>query len=467
MVVKNSNSNSNPKNSTAFFHKNNKIFIFIRSKSVSILKSIKMDINVFIFRRDLRINDNLAFVNLMHHIGQTNKIYPIFIFNPKQIYAKNNAYFSNNAVQFMIESLDDLENDIHVNYYEGDDIKILEKINTKYNIKNIAFNKDYTPFSISRDDKIITWCKKQDINVITEEDYTLFKIGSILNTNQKPYQVFTPFYKKCSHLDVAKPIKVNNTQLHVIKDVTNFDKHKYYKKNDFIAVRGGRKNALERLKVKMNEYAKLRDYPSLDHTTKLSAYIKFGCISIREVYNTYYGNKDLIRELIWREFYAHIMYHFPHIIGKSFKEKYDKVKWSNNKKWFKLWCEGKTGYALVDAGMRQLNQTGWMHNRVRMIVAMFLTKDLLIDWRWGEKYFATKLVDYDPASNNGGWQWSASTGTDAQPYFRIFNPDLQIKKYDKDYEYIKKWNPDYLNTKKIVDHTTRAKIAINIFRNIR
>ena len=215
----------------------------------------------------------------------------------------------------------------------------------------------------------------------------------------------------------------------------------------------------------MGKYHKHRDYPALDSTTKLSAYIKFGCVSIREVYYNYHKNRSLLRELIWREFYANIMYYFPHVIGSNFKKKYDKIKWSNNKDWFDKWCKGQTGYALVDAGMNQLNTTGWMHNRVRMVVAMFLTKDLLIDWRWGEKYFATKLVDYDPASNNGGWQWSASTGTDAQPYFRIFNPEIQTKKYDKNYDYIKKWNPEYKSKTQIVNHQERAKIAIQTFKN--
>jgi deoxyribodipyrimidine photo-lyase len=424
-----------------------------------------MDINVFIFRRDLRISDNLAFNELLNQTDNHN-IYPIFIFNPKQIYEKNNPYFSNNAVQFMIECLDDLDSNIHVNYYEGTDLNVLEKIRKKYNIINIAFNRDYTPFSISRDNDLISWCKKYNINVITEEDYTLFKMGSITNASKKPYQVFTPFYNKCLSMKISKPNTRKLNNINVVKDISGFDKHKYYKKNKLIAVNGGRKNAMKRLKINMNYYSKRHDYPAFDGTTKLSAYIKFGCISIREVFNNYLKNKDLCRELIWREFYAHIMYHFPHIIGKSFKKKYDKIKWSNNKEWFKLWCEGKTGYALVDAGMKQLNETGWMHNRVRMIVAMFLTKDLLIDWRWGERYFATKLVDYDPASNNGGWQWSASTGTDAQPYFRIFNPDLQIKKYDSNYEYIKRWNANYMDTPKIVDHNLRAKIAINTFKKI-
>lgn len=418
------------------------------------------DINIFIFRRDLRTVDNLA-LNALAQQNKTN-ILPIFIFNPDQIYAKNNSYFSNNAVQFMIESLKSLEKNIFINYYEGNDIEILESLHKKHNIINIAFNKDYTPFAIKRDTNIIKWCNENNINVITAEDYTLYPIASILTKTKQLYQVFTPFYRATLKLKVAKPTK--NVNIDVLKIVHNFDKNKYYHYNEHLAVKGGRENALQRLKIKMNNYQKNRDYPALDSTTKLSAYIKFGCISIREVYYNYIQNKPLLRELIWREFYANILYQFPHVIGNSFKKKYSKIKWNNNKEWFEKWCNGETGYALVDAGMKQLNTIGWMHNRVRMIVAMFLTKDLLIDWRWGEKYFATKLVDYDPASNNGGWQWSASTGTDSQPYFRIFNPELQIKKYDKNYEYIKKWNPDYANKKKIVDHKERALLAIKTFK---
>jgi deoxyribodipyrimidine photo-lyase len=420
--------------------------------------------SIFIFRRDLRIHDNTAFNKLLG-VGSI-KIIPLFIFNPDQIYADKNPYFSNNAVQFMIESLKDLEKHIHINYFEGKDINILETLRKKYKILNVAFNKDYTPFAIKRDTAIAEWCKEHDINLITAEDYTLFPLGTITNKSKKPYQIFTPFYKATLQHTPPKPVTVKQ-QPKIIKVIHQFNKDRYYQNNLDIAVHGGRANGLERLKKAMKNYSKERDYPALDSTTKLSAYIKFGCLSIREVFHHYAKQnvKALTREFIWREFYANIMYYFPHILGRSFKKKYDHhIKWTNDKEWFQKWKEGNTGFALVDAGMKQLNATGWMHNRVRMIVAMFLTKDLLIDWRWGEKYFATKLVDYDPASNNGGWQWSSSTGTDAQPYFRIFNPDLQIKKYDKNYEYIKRWNPNYTNKKKIIDHSERAKIAIRAFK---
>ena len=425
------------------------------------------EINIFLFRRDFRIIDNLALNMLIDECGNKG-IYPMFIFNPKQIYAKNNQYFSNNCVQFMIESLDNLDQHIDVNYYEGDDIEVLTMLSKKYKINSIAYNKDYSPFAIKRDGIIEAWAKSKEIRIITAEDYTLYPMGTILNNKNEPYQVFTPFYKKSLLIKVKAPEPPIVKHINVIgnKNIKKFDKHKYYVVNDDLAVRGGRENALERFKNIMTDYAKVRDYPALDKTTKLSAYIKFGCVSIREVYFNYNKVKELQRELVWREFYANILYYFPYVLGNSFKEKYDNIEWTNNKEWFKKWCQGKTGYAMVDAGMSQLNKTGWMHNRLRMITAMFLTKDLLIDWRWGEKYFATKLVDYDPASNNGGWQWSASTGTDAQPYFRIFNPELQLKRYDKDYEYIRTWIPTYEldAVEKIVEHKDRSVIAIKEFK---
>ena len=425
------------------------------------------EINIFLFRRDFRIVDNLALNKLIDECGNKG-IYPMFIFNPKQIYAKNNQYFSNNCVQFMIESLDSLDQHIDVNYYEGDDIEVLTMLSKKYKINSIAYNKDYSPFAIKRDGIIEAWAKSKEIHIITAEDYTLYPMGTILNNKNEPYQVFTPFYKKSLLIKVIAPEPpiVKHINVIGIKNIKKFDKHKYYVVNDDLAVRGGRENALERFKNIMTDYAKVRDYPALDKTTKLSAYIKFGCVSIREVYFNYNKVKELQRELVWREFYANILYYFPYVLGNSFKQKYDNIEWTNNKEWFKKWCQGKTGYAMVDAGMSQLNKTGWMHNRLRMITAMFLTKDLLIDWRWGEKYFATKLVDYDPASNNGGWQWSASTGTDAQPYFRIFNPELQLKRYDKDYEYIRTWIPTYEldAVEKIVEHKDRSAIAIKEFK---
>ena len=416
--------------------------------------------NVFIFRRDLRIFDNTA-LNLLSKIS--NDITPIFIFNPDQIFPDKNPYFSNNAVQFMIQSLKSLEKNIKINYFEGYDIDVLDKLHNKYNITNIAFNIDYTPFARKRDNLIIEWCKKKNINVITAEDYTLFKIGTILNKAGNPFQVFTAFYNTIIKYDVQKPKKNKKIKSKIIINDNN-DINKYYVYNKYVTLKGGRKYALMRLKKNYDDYDKLRDYPALDKTTKLSPYIKFGCISIRETYHKF--NKGLQRELIWREFYANILYHYPHVLGNSFKLKYNNIKWENNIELFNKWCSGTTGFPIIDAGMRQLNKSGWMHNRIRMIVATFLTKDLLIDWRWGEKYFAKHLVDYDPASNNGGWQWCASTGTDSQPYFRIFNPTTQIQKYDKNYEYIKKWCPEYKLYKPIINHNINTKKALILYKSV-
>jgi deoxyribodipyrimidine photo-lyase len=442
---------------------------------------------LFIFRRDLRLYDNTSLNKLKMKYPKTS-ILPIFIFNKYQIDEKKNKYYSKNAAQFLIESLEELE---CINYYYTDnDIDILEKLNNKYKFKAIAFNKDYTPYAINRDKKIKDWAYQNNIEIITEEDYTLHNIGEIKKANNTPYIKFTPFYNKYI---LKKPEPINtNIKFIFIKDnefnIKNIDflKPEY---NKYILVNGGRKNALiikNKLKKGIyDNYDNERDYPFLNKTTKLSAYIKFGCISIREIYYSLPVNSGIIRELIWHDFYANISFYYPYIYGNSFLKKYNKVKWNNNDELFEKWKNGMTGFPLIDAAMRQLKITGWMHNRCRMVVASFLVKNLLIDWRKGEQYFAQSLVDYDPSSNNGGWQWCASTGTDSQPYFRVFSPTLQMKKYDKNCEYIKKWIPEFKNVSNkiilnweniqypninyqipIINTKTSANVFINIFKNI-
>ena len=442
---------------------------------------------LFIFRRDLRLYDNTSLNKLKMKYPKTS-ILPIFIFNKYQIDEKKNKYYSKNAAQFLIESLEELE---CINYYYTDnDIDILGKLNNKYKFKAIAFNKDYTPYAINRDKKIKDWAYQNNIEIITEEDYTLHNIGEIKKANNTPYIKFTPFYNKYI---LKKPEPINtNIKFIFIKDnefnIKNIDFLKpEYNKN--ILVNGGRKNALiikNKLKKGIyDNYDNERDYPFLNKTTKLSAYIKFGCISIREIYYSLPVNSGIIRELIWHDFYANISFYYPYIYGNSFLKKYNKVKWNNNDELFEKWKNGMTGFPLIDAAMRQLKITGWMHNRCRMVVASFLVKNLLIDWRKGEQYFAQSLVDYDPSSNNGGWQWCASTGTDSQPYFRVFSPTLQMKKYDKNCEYIKKWIPELKNVSNkiilnweniqypninyqipIINTKTSANVFINIFKNI-
>jgi len=417
---------------------------------------MKYSINIYIFRRDLRINDNKT-LNLLNN----NDILPIFIFNKNQIENKLNKYYSANAVQFMFECFNEMP---YLNFYYSDnDINILNELNKRYIINSIGFNKDYTPYAIKRDNEIKTWCIKNNINLITSEDYTLHDLGSICKDNKQPYLKFTPFYKKGL---LMKPNALLTKSFKFIKDTYSLKDISFLKppENKNISVRGGRKNALIILnKLKNNyfkNYDKERDYPYLDKTTKLSAYIKFGCISIREIYYCLPLKHGIIRELFWHDFYANITYHFKLEI---FNKKYKNIKWDNNKTHYEKWKNGLTGFPLVDAAMRQLNTTGWMHNRCRMIVASFLTKNLFIDWKLGEEYFATKLVDYDPSSNNGGWQWCASTGTDSQPYFRIFSPIAQLKTYDKDCLYVKKWIEELknINNKIIINWENKQYTNIN------
>lgn len=427
--------------------------------------------NIFIFRRDLRTQDNVGLTNLIQDVPKSEKVVPIFIFNKKQIDPKLNPYYSKNCVEFMVQSLESVQKDVKLHFYDTDnDIQVLEELHKhRGGIKRIYFNIDFTPFAIKRDEAILEWCKAHNVVCKTFEDYTLLPLNTLTTGAGTYFSVFTPFYRKFL-ANISKVPKVTHTSLLKAKmyngpylgNVQPQEINVYYdkNKNDKLFVKGGRDNALKILKkikakIHFENYDKDRDYPSLDGTTRLSAYLKFGCVSIREAFETLrdtYGlEHGLVRELIWRDFYANCLFNKPRVLNGqidsskgnfAFKEKYDDIKWETNDEWFKKWCEGKTGVPLVDAAMRQLNTTGWMHNRCRMVVACFLVKDMLVDWREGERYFATQLVDYDPSSNNGGWQFCSSTGVDAQPYFRIFNPYTQSQKFDVEAKYIKQWVPE-------------------------
>lgn len=415
--------------------------------------------NLFIFHRDLRLIDNTT---LIQQIREFKEITPIFIFTPEQIDPKKNDYFSNNSVQFMIESLHELDDEIKkyngcLTYFKGDTIDVIQSIHNVHPIQSIAYNIDYTPYAIERDTKIKKLCDKYKIKHIAEEDYVLHPILKLETTkkDKTPYQKFTSFKNQCSKLNVKSVDSFKQFQFkkysfskYIIHDIDSF-----YEPNLDINVHGGRKNGLSILKniKQFKDYDSKRDTLTYK-TTFLSAHNHFSTVSIREVYYSILnslGHSNLINELYWRDFYVNITYFFPHVLNgqinhlnKPFKENYSKIKWSNHKNYFIKWCKGETGFPIIDAGMRQLNKTGFMHNRTRMCVSMFLTKDLHISWLWGEKYFATKLVDYSPMQNNGGWQWSSSTGTDSQPYFRIFNPWTQTLNFDKDCQYIKTWIPE-------------------------
>lgn len=405
--------------------------------------------SIFIFRRDYRCNDNTG---LLKALKNSNEVYPIFIYNPIQIDNDKNTFKSNNSVQFMIESLEHLKNNINMQFFYKTDIDVLSEIIKKYKIDAIYTNTDYTPFSVKRDKNLKDFCKKNEIDCYCEHDICLFEPGSIkVSSTNQAYKKYSPFRDKCLELDVRKVEKCNKVLLKKCKKINNVkyilenNKEKtFYKHNDNIVVNGGRDKALKILdKIgEFKTYKTDRDYLS-KKTTFMSAYLKYGCISIREAYaaikSKFGKNTPLIHQLIWRDFYYHLGYEYIDRFGKSFKPKYDNIVWNNNKKEFEKWKKGETGFPIVDACMKQMNTTGYMHNRGRMIVASFLIKNLQIDWKWGEKYFAQSLVDYDVLVNQGNWQWVSGSGADSQQYIRIFNPWTQSYKFDKCGEYQDHW----------------------------
>jgi deoxyribodipyrimidine photo-lyase len=412
-------------------------------------------ISLFIFRRDLRLDDNTA---LLKALAISEMIIPCFIFDPRQVSQKN-EFRSMNAIQFMIDSLQDLEQQLKnknglLYLFQGEAETVLEKIIKNLPIDAVFCNRDYTPFSIKRDEALKKVCLQHEIAFVQSNDILLTEPLEILSGSKTPYVKFTPFFKTASKKKIEEPQKVHQTNFYT-KSIPFAENKTIYKKvlnnkNQNINIPGGRTNGLKILKnlKKFNTYKKTRDYP-INDTTFLSAHNKFGTVSIREVYHAIAKKlgKDhlLIQQLFWRDFFTHVAYNSPFVFGQAFQQRYNNLSWNSSKKNFKAWCDGKTGFPIIDAGMRQMNKTGFMHNRTRMIVASFLTKDLHINWLWGEKYFAQQLEDYDPCVNNGNWQWSASTGCDAQPYFRIFNPWTQQKKFDPDCTYIKKWVPELKN----------------------
>jgi deoxyribodipyrimidine photo-lyase len=440
---------------------------------------------LFVFRRDLRIYDNTG---LIEACKLCEKVYCLFIFDLKQI-TKVNKYFSPGAFLFMLESIKELQSIIPVNLAMGDPVEIIVKLIKTHKIDLCMFNEDYTPYAMQRDINIITAIKKLgDVSKSSkgEEGYTDEKASGDKTNDKtikfqdvalnapyiiKPYKVFTPYYNVASKNKVSKPdetvtichklpegdgIISNSKLLDMIKDTE--EKVSAAGIDLTQLQRGGRTKGLECLhNFKCNTY-KDRDMLCYE-SSRLSPHLKFGTLSCREVYHACNG-KTFRKQLYWRDFYMQIAFHFPHVFGNNFKDM--SVKWSNDKKLFKAWCDGKTGYDIVDACMNQLNTTGYMHNRGRMIVANFLTKILRIDWKWGEKYFATRLTDYDPCNNNGGWQWSAGTGADAQPYYRIFNPMLQQKKFDPDGLYVAKWLPKSYDP--IIDYVEARDAYLKMFK---
>lgn len=412
----------------------------------------KFENGLFIYRRDFRTVDNTG-LNLLSR--ECNNVYAIFIFTPEQVGSGNN-FKSNNAVQFMIESLEDLAGQIKrdggrlVTFY-GHNENVIPECIAAWNIEIVSYNLDCTPYARKRDDFIFDMCMKKDVIPAATFDYYLLELGSVTNSSGSIYQKFTPYYNAALKKKVDEPAKAThinfaNSTKQLRYTISLADAMKKFVPsgpNPNILVHGGRAQAIKQLRNAMKsqqQYAKNHNQLSKP-TSQLSAYIKFGCLSIREMYKAFRRNRDLVRQLYWRDFYANVLLAYPHVLHKSLKSNYDKVKWHHNKRFLTAWQNGETGFPVVDACMKQLNTTGYLHNRGRLIVASFLVKTLLIDWREGERYFATQLTDYDVASNNGNWGWISGSGADSQPWFRIFNPWEQSKNYDANCEYIKHWLP--------------------------
>lgn len=423
-----------------------------------------MEISIFWFRRDLRLEDNIA---LYQALNKNKNVLPIFIFDTHII---NELPVDDARISFIYQILKEIDNQLKklnssLLVLKGHPIEIWKKLISEYEITNIYFNKDYEPYAIKRDAEITALAKKHNIAVFNFKDQVIFEENEVLKDNNEPYTVFTPYKNKWLK-------KINSTTINSVDCISLTDNF-YLFQQEFPTIES-LGFCVSKIKVKpynlnnIKEYDQIRNFPYIDKTTYLSPHLRFGTISIRSIYKkAQKENETYLNELIWREFFMQILFHYPKVVTQNFKSNYDGISWRNNQQEFQLWCKGKTGYPFVDAGMRQLNETGYMHNRVRMITAGFLCKHLLIDWRWGEAYFAKKLLDYDLSANNGNWQWAAGTGCDSAPYFRIFNPTEQIKKFDKNLSYIKKWVANYEELtypKPIVEHSFARKRALETYK---
>lgn len=420
---------------------------------------------VFWFRRDLRLEDNIG---LYHALQSDFPVLPIFIFDTdilERLEDKRDRRvdYIHQALRAIHSELKGYGADLHT--YWGKPSGVFESLFEEYDIQGVVCNRDYEPEAIQRDTEIYNFFKAQGIPFKAYKDQVIFDKNDILKKDGMPYTVYTPYSKQWRaklQPEDYKSVKPNyanlfqkpSANIHSLKDIG-------FEKTDMVYEEPELDAAI------IDTYDKLRDYPAIQGTTKLGIALRFGTISVRKcVAFALEHNQTWLSELIWREFFMQILYHYPKVVLQSFKEKYDHVQWRNNEAEFVLWCEGKTGYPIVDAGMRQLNETGYMHNRVRMVVASFLCKHLLIEWQWGEAYFAQKLNDYDLSANNGNWQWAAGSGCDAAPYFRIFNPELQTIKFDKELKYILQWLPE-LDTpaypQPIVEHKFARERALQAY----
>jgi len=429
---------------------------------------MKPSVNIMWFRRDLRLTDNAAF---FHALQQSLPVLPIFIFD-KNILDKlvdktdRRVAFIHAAIEEMQTELVKMGSTMHCFY--ATPLEAFSTLTQTYTIEKVFTNTDYEQYAIERDAAVAQLLQSKQIQFHSFKDHVIFEKSEVVKDDNSPYTVFTPYSKKWKAALTDKHLQSYDVEAHIqnifkqaLIDIPSLTSMGFNATN--------RSFPSKELNLAIIEkYKEQRDFPAVKGTSQLGVHLRFGTISIRRLAQK---SKDVsegfLNELIWRDFYHAILWHFPHINkGQAFRKEYDLIEWRNNEAEFEKWCVGKTGYPIVDAGMRELNATGYMHNRVRMIVASFLTKHLLIDWRWGEMYFAQKLLDFDFAANNGGWQWAAGSGCDAAPYFRVFNPTLQTEKFDKNLQYIRKWIPEldsFDYPKPIVKHEDARKRVLEVY----
>ena len=405
---------------------------------------MKEKIAVFWFRRDLRLEDNAG---LFFALSENKNVLPIFIFDPEILESlpKNDA-----RVQFIYSTLTKINNRLleqkkSIQIFHDSPNKVFHQLSEQFNINTVYTNHDYEPYALERDKTIASFLSSKNIEFKTYKDQVIFEKSEIVKADGNPYLVYTPYKNKWKTVFRSQKLNYYPSET-LIENIYGVNNNQHLSLQEL----GFKNNTIKVLDYEatpslIEGYEDTRNFPAIENgTSKLGPHLRFGTVSIRKMIEKAIAQKNEIfwSELIWREFFMQILWHFPHTQHKAFKPKYDVIIWRNNEQEFELWKQGKTGFPLVDAGMRELNKTGYMHNRVRMLVGSFLCKHLLIDWRWGEAYFTEKLLDYDMSSNIGNWQWVAGTGVDATPYFRIFNPTTQIQKFDKEHKYINKWVTD-------------------------
>lgn len=425
-------------------------------------------INIFWFRRDLRLNDNAGFY---YSLKDTNPVLPIFIFDKNILDQLEEK--SDSRVEFILDTIKEMHDKLKQHdstievFYDYPD-KVFKELIKKYTIEKVYTNHDYEPYAKERDNEVQSILNKAGLSFHTYKDQVILEKDEVVKDDGSPYVVFTPYSKKWRatindfFLESYPGKKYFRNLFECPPSKIPSLKSMGFEEGEFEIPPKNPSSGL------IKKYKDQRDYPGIEGTSRIGIHLRFGTVSIRELMREAMKLSDVyVNELIWREFYQMILWHFPHVgKGKAFRREFDDIQWRNNEEEFDKWCKGETGYPLVDAGMRQLNKTGFMHNRVRMVTASFLSKHLLIDWRWGEAYFAQKLLDYDLASNNGGWQWAAGSGCDAAPYFRVFNPTLQAKKFDPDLKYIRKWVPefeDFSYPSPVVEHEFARKRCLEAY----